>query len=139
MSFFYDAIKPQSYQDNLKAERQQRTRREGSPPYVWKPGIIATTASSQINVGKQFPACRKYEPLDSIEIINNEPLNDITISINGEADTWKVNAKTIRAIDNQAVWTVKVTNDGAGNTTAGNIVITIRKAAMTADGRARLD
>lgn len=117
--------------------RQERIKREGSRPYVWEPGAITTTASARIEIRREFPGARKYEPLDFLEVVNNEATNDLTVKINGEKITWPVPAKTTRTIRNQAIWTLKIVNDGAATTTAGKIIITVRKEAITADSLAR--
>lgn len=115
-------------------DRLERIRREGSPPYVWIVPVTATTATAVIGVREQFPAARKYEPLDSLEIVNNESLNDITVTLNGN-DARVCPAGTIRTIHGSgvALWHIAVTNDGGVNTTLGKIVLTLQKEPMTID------
>lgn len=115
-------------------DRIARIRREGSPVYPWIPGIIAPGAQAVIEVGNHFPQCRKYQPLDSIEIVNNEALNDIYVIINS-GDQRYCPAGTIRHVHGRgvALWHIAIQNNGAVNTTAGSIVISLQKEAHTID------
>ena len=115
-------------------DRQARVKREGSPVYVWTPGAIAAAATAVIEVRNQFPAARKYEPLDSIEIVNNEVANDIMLIING-GDQRYIPAGTIRQVHGRgvALWHIAIRNDGGAVTTAGNIVVMIQKEPLTMD------
>lgn len=112
--------------------RQERIKREGSPYYSWAVPATAAAASSNIHVPTQFPAARKYEPLDWLEIVNNEAVNNLNLTINGQ-DTFPVPAGTIRTIDGKALWTLLVTNNGAVITTLNNIIVTLRRQPMTID------
>jgi hypothetical protein len=120
--------------EGITVSRAVRIRREGSRPYVWTPAGIASGATSVIHVQQQFPDSRKYEPLDSIEVVNNETSNDITLTING-TNTWNVPAGTIRVVhgDGVALWYIALTNDGAEATTQGKVVVTLQKEPMTID------
>ena len=115
-------------------DRIARIKREGSRVFVWTPGIIAPAAQAVIEVGNEFPACRKYEPLDSIEIVNNEAVNDILVIING-GDQRYCPAGTIRHIHGRgvALWHIAIQNNGGVNTTAGLIVVSLQKEAYTID------
>lgn len=115
-------------------DRIERIKREGSPVYIWTPGIIAAGATAVIETNNQFPASRKYAPLDSLEIVNNEAANDITLTING-GDNRYCPAGTIRSIAGRgvALWHIAITNNGGANTTAGNIVVSLQKAPLTMD------
>lgn len=115
-------------------DRTERIKREGSPRYPWTVPVTATTASVSIHVPTQFPRSRKYEPLDSLEIVNNEAANDITVTING-GDVYLCPAGTIRTIRGKgiALWHIRVTNNGGANTTLGAIILTMQKEAMTID------
>ena len=114
--------------------REIRIRREGSPPFVWIPGAINAAATAVIEVGRQFPASRKYEPLDSVEIVNNESSNNLTVTLNGTLGYY-VPAGTIRLVHGRgvALWHIAVQNDGAAVTTLGNIVLTLQKEPYTID------
>ena len=121
---------------NLYTVRQERIKREGSPYYPWNVPATAAGASSVINIQQQFPEARKYEPLDWLEIVNNEAANDLYLTINN-SEGFSVPAKTIRTIDNLALWYIAVRNDGGAITTLGNIRITLQKQARTIDKWAR--
>lgn len=119
------------YPSNITASRAERIKREGSPPYVWTPGAIAATASSAIHVPTQFPASRKYEPLDFLEVVNNDAV-DLTLTVNGD-DQFNIPAASIRKVRG-AMWHISLTNlDAAINSTAGKIILTFRREPMTAD------
>lgn len=112
--------------------RQERIKREGSPYYTWTVPVTGAAAVSGIHVPTQFPASRKYEPLDWLEIVNNEAANNLTLTLNSDT-TFSVPAGTIRTISGKALWTIAVTNDGGADTTLGLIVVTIRREPMTID------
>jgi hypothetical protein len=135
MANLFDIINVQR-RPNTYIVRQERIKREGSPYYPWTPGVIAPTATEVIHVPTQFPDSRKYQPLDWIEVCNNDAANDLTLTINGN-ESWPVPAKTIRTIDNLALWHVQLTNNGGVNTTAGSIVVTLQKQPLTIDKWAR--
>lgn len=116
--------------------RQERIKREGSRYYVWEVPATAAAASAVIYVPSQFPDSRKYEPLDWLEIVNNEAANDLTVTINGR-DSFKCPAGTIRTISNTALLHIQVTNDGAAITTLHDIVLTMRREPLTIDQWAR--
>lgn len=118
----------------ITIDRLERIKREGSPTYTWPVPATAAGATAVIYVPDQFPASRKYQPLDSIEIVNNEVANDLTVTINGN-ETRPVPAGTIRTIHGSgvALWHVAITNDGAGITTLNKIICTLQKEPMTID------
>jgi hypothetical protein len=117
---------------NTYLVRQERIKREGSPYYTWTVPVTATTATSSIHMQTQFPQARKYEPLDWLEIVNNEAVNNLTLTIN-QGDTFPSPAGTIRTIEGKALWSLAVKNNGGVNTTLGNIIVTIRRQPMTID------
>ena len=116
--------------------RQERIKREGSPYYSWTVPVTATTATAVINVQQQFPDSRKYEPLDFLEVSNNEAANDLTLTING-TQPFPVPAGTIRTIEGKALWHIALTNNGGVNTTLGKIIVTLRRQPYTIDKWAR--
>ncbi len=116
----------------IKAKRQARTDKYGSPPYVWTPGAIAAGASTSIEVAQQFPEARKYAPLDWAEVVNLDTV-PLTLTINGGSETWIIPANTIRSVANRALWAVALTNNGAAATTAGNITVTMLRQALDVD------
>ena len=123
-------------QRSVYSVRQERIKREGSPYYSWNVPVTATTATAVIYVPDQFRDSRKYQPLDWLEIVNNEAANDLYVTINNSSGL-TVPAKTIRTIDNLAIWHLAVRNDGLVNTTLGLIRITLQKQPLTIDQWAR--
>lgn len=114
--------------------RLERIKREGSPDYHYNLPVTAAAAVVSLHLPTQFPLSRKYQPLDSMEIVNNEAANPINVVVNGQ-DNFYCPAGTIRTVHGQgiALWTLAITNLGAGNTTLGLIRFTFKKEAMTID------
>ena len=116
--------------------RIERIKREGSPAYVYALPVTAPAAIDVIHVPQQFPLSRKYQPLDSLEVVNNSVANPVTIIINGAGnDTYLCPAGTIRSIRGSgvALWQIETVNNGVGATVLGEIILTCRKEAMTID------
>ncbi len=116
--------------------RSERIKREGSGYFNWDISALAATASEHIEIASEFPRAKKYEPLDWCEVVNNDTV-DITITLNNN-DTLIVPGKTIRTIDNAAIWEATITNqDAAVAVTLGLIQVTFRRQALTIDEWAR--
>ena len=115
----------------IKARRQARVNREGSPFYRWVPAAINTLTHSYIWIEAQFPAAAKYAPLDWYEIVNNSGEN-LTITING-VQQHLVPAGTIRIDDNTAVHSFDIYNESATNTVEGEVVVTFQRQPVTED------
>ena len=116
--------------------RAERIKREGSPYYTYVPGIIVATEWDVLCPSTQFPISKKYEPLDWLEIVNNDAV-DISIAINGH-DSFLVLAKTIRTIDGLPLWQVDITNNSAvTDSVAGKIVLSLQRQPLTIDKWAR--
>lgn len=116
-------------------DRLERVKREGSPIYTWNVPATAAGATAKIRVPDQFPDSRKYEPLDSLEIVNNESVIDLLLTIN-DNETRAVPAGTIRTIKGTgiALWTIAVANQHASATsTLYKIVCTLQREPMTID------
>ena len=116
--------------------RLERIKREGSPNYAYQLPVTAPAALVTINLSILFPDSRKYEPLDSMEIVNNEPGNAISVVLNGiVGDVYYCPAGTIRTVHGKgiALWQVGITNLGAANTTLGLVRFSFKKEAMTID------
>ena len=114
--------------------RLERIKREGSPDYQYNLPVTAPAAVDQIHLPTQFSESRKYQPLDSMEIVNNEAANAINVVVNGQ-DNFYCPAGTIRTVHGKgiALWQIHTTNLGAANTTLGLIRFTFKKEAMTID------
>jgi len=134
MPKFFDLVRDIQPRKGVIVSRLERVKREGSPNYQYILPATAAAAVVIINVSNQFPDSRKYHPLDSLEIVNNEPNNDLLITING-LDAYYCPAGTIRTIHGKgiALWQVSITNQGAGITTLNLVRLTMKKEAMTID------
>lgn len=116
--------------------RQERIKREGSPYYSYAMPATAAAASVSFDVEHQFPDAMKYKPLTWLEIVNNEASNDLLLVLNGDF-TFFVPAGSIRTIDNQAIWHIKITNNGGAITTLNKVMLTLQKPPLTIDEWAR--
>jgi len=116
-----------------QARRNQRVFQEGSPPYTWTIGVLAAAATIAIYLDTQFPASRKYAPLDKVEIVNSDVV-DLTVTING-VEPYDVPAGAIRTVaDGVGIRHCQVTNDDAAvATTAGAVVLRFQKKPADAD------
>ncbi len=114
--------------------RLERIKREGSPDYHYNLPITAPAAIAHIYIPTQFPLSRKYEPLDSMEIVNNSVAEPINVVVNGN-DAYYCPAGTIRTVHGAgiALWTIAIENLGVGATVLGEIRFTFKKEAMTID------
>ena len=128
-----------SRQRGVVVSRIERIKREGSPAYVWNVPATGAGLFSTIGIRETYPQSRKYEPLDSIEIVNNEATNNLQVNINGAAVTFLIPARTIRTIERQPIWNITITNLGGIITTLGNIICTMQRAPLTTDRLMRGD
>ncbi len=116
--------------------RLERVKKEGSAPFTWTPPATAPALRSEIEIATQFPRARKYQPLDTLEITNNDVV-DLTFLIS-DGIALPVPAGTIRLVKNQALWQVGIINLHAATTsTLDAIIITMSRAALTIDDYAR--
>jgi len=116
----------------IRARRQARVNKSGSPFFRYVPGIIAIGANDYIWINTQFPEAAKYAPLDWYEIVNNSAVN-LTITING-VQSHLVPASTSRKDDNTAIHSFNIHNDSAAAATAaGEVVVTFQRQPITED------
>jgi hypothetical protein len=116
--------------------REQRIKQQGSPDYNWTPALIAASALIDIEVARQFPDAKKYEPLDTLELTNNDVV-DITLTVNGN-ETYYLPAGVIKKRKDKPVWFIRLTNNSAAvATTAGKIVCLLSRSAMSEDKQVR--
>lgn len=134
----YNLLKaPQKMQIN----RLRRVMREGSPKYHYDLGVIAAGVYVEFDIQTQFPRARKYEPLDSCLVINNDAV-DIGINFNGSGgDLYIIPAGTIRRVSREempAIWHVRITNlDAVAAVTVDMIDLELWRAPEDADSIAR--
>jgi hypothetical protein len=123
--------------DRTYIVRQARIKREGSPYYTYSVGVIAAGGSVVLIPRDYFPGSKKYEPLDYVEVVNNDVV-DLSICVNGE-DTFVSPAGTIRSIEGQPLHQLRITNtDAAAATTSGKTILTLQRQPLTIDKWARM-
>lgn len=126
----------------MRLNRLQRVMREGSPKYHYDLGAIAGAAYVEFDIQTQYPRARKYEPLDSCLIINNDAV-DIGINFNGHGgDLYIIPAGTIRRISREeiaAIWHIRITNLGGDAVTVNMVDLEIWRSPEDADSIARGD
>ena len=112
--------------------REERIKKEGSEYFSWEVPATAAAAMSTIEIARQFPAAKKYEPLDWVEVSNNDTV-DLTLIING-AETLPVLTGTIRTVEGKALWQIGIRNDdAAAASTLHKIKVSLRRQPLTID------
>lgn len=135
----YDLLKGTQ---KMQLNRLRRVMVEGSPKYHYDvPVIAADYAYVEFNTQTEYPRSRKYEPLDSCLVINNDAVM-IGMRFNGSgSDLYLIPAGTIRRISREevgAIWHVRIINhDTANATTLHAIDIELWRAPEDADSIAR--
>jgi hypothetical protein len=124
-----------------KNVRAKTKMKNGSPIYHYDVPVIVAGARVEFTIDRQFPAAKKYEPLDTMTIINNDSVN-ITLNINGVGGTEiLVPNGTIRQVTREelpAIWQVRITNNDSVNATTLNMIdIEFQRAPETVDTIAR--
>jgi len=114
--------------------RLERIKREGSPDYPYQLPATAAAAVAHIYLPTLFPASRKYQPLDYMEIVNNSVANPLNVVVNG-GDAYYCPAGTIRHAKGKgiALWQIDITNLGGGISVLGEIRFSFKKEALTMD------
>jgi hypothetical protein len=120
----------------LRAQRMTTVWRDGSPMFQHTFGAIAAGAEEYVSMQTTFPASRAYEPLNNLVVTNTSGEN-VDIEINGQAYAM-VPAGVIWSVDNQAIWSFRLTNISATNVAAGEIRANISRPPLGADELARL-
>ena len=121
----------------IKLNRIKRSMREGSPVYNYDLPALAALAAINNSIEVQFPAAKKYEPLNWVEIVNNDTV-DIQITLNG-TETFFIAAGSIREIK-RSIWLYRVTNlDVANPTTLGKIKLQFQRLPESMDSLARAE
>ena len=120
----------------LRAQRMTTVWRDGSPNFQHTFGAIAAGAEEYVEMQTTFPASRAYEPLNNLVITNTSGEN-VDIEINGQ-NYAMVPAGVIWSVDNQAIWSFRLTNISATAVVAGEIRANISRPPLGADELARL-
>lgn len=122
--------------ERLRAERMRSVWRDGSPMFQHSFGAIAAGAEEYVSMETTFPASRAYEPLNSLVITNTSGEN-VDIEINGQ-NYAMIPAGVIWSVDNQAIWSFRLTNISATNVVSGEIRANISRPPLGADELARM-
>lgn len=134
----YNLLKP--YQ-KMQLNRLTRVMREGSPKYHYDVLALAAGVFVDLDMNTNFPLSKKYYPLDSCLVINNDVV-DIGINFNGaNGDLYIIPAGTIRRISREEVAAIRfarITNlDAVAAVTLGAVDIEFWRAPEDADSIAR--
>ena len=120
----------------LKQERRDVSNRDGSPSFLHTFGVLAaTTGREYIEVANTFPAARRYEPLDTVQI-TNRATEALSLEINGIVITI-VPSSSVFTLGDQAIWSLALINNESTATTASEITARFFRAALTVDKIAR--
>jgi len=120
----------------LRAQRMALVWRDGSPMFQHSFGAIAAGADEYVEMQSTFPASRAYEPLNNL-VVTNISGENVDIEINGQAYSM-IPSGVIWSVDNQAIWSFRLTNISAGTVAAGEIRANISRPPLGADELARL-
>tara|TARA_Y100000310_G_scaffold29263_1_gene27738 strand:+ start:125 stop:520 length:396 start_codon:yes stop_codon:yes gene_type:complete len=120
---------------DLRARRQRRLDRDGSPNFRHTFGAIAATGMEYVEMQTDFPASRRYEPLTGLIITNNSAA-DLDLEINGR-NYALVPAGVIMPISDQAIWSFRLTNNDTVTAAAGAVRANIQTPPLGADLAAR--
>jgi hypothetical protein len=127
-----------SQPQRLKLERLNRISKYGSPPYTINFPVTIAGAYVEYNIATTFPAAKKYEPLDTLEVVNSGGVA-LQVNINGSGgEQMHVPANSVRTVKDTPIWQLRVTNlDAAIATVLGLVRISLRRAPLDADTVAR--
>ena len=122
----------------ITPERKSRALAGGSPWYQESCGAVAASSSTYFDLENHFGsgALKKFEPVDSIEVVNED---SVTVRIHlDNRFSFLVPSNTIRANSDIPFRTVRLENtDASTAVTSGKIDVMVRKGPMTADLESR--
>ena len=122
--------------NELKQERRDVSNRDGSPSFLHTFGVLAaTTGREYIEISRRFPAARRYEPLDTVQI-TNRATESLSLEINGITIT-VIPSSAVFTLSDQAIWSLALLNTEATATAASEITARFHRAALTVDKIAR--
>jgi hypothetical protein len=130
-------IKSRSDLQSVYLRREERVKREGSPSFTYILAALAAAAHIDVDVQKQFPDCRKYEPLDEMVIKNND-VQDLKVSVNGDygnADV--IMAGEMTTYKDKPIWAFRVENIGGAITVLNKIVFILQRSSTSVDAEVR--
>jgi len=115
--------------------RERGIKLFGSPNFPVTLGAIgASGGQEQIDMVEDFPASKRYGPLESMVLTNNSGA-DVNLDVNGIPYSL-VPAGVIETIF-QSVWTFRITNDSLVAVAAGEITANLKTPPLGADEAAR--
>lgn len=121
-----------SPQKKTQLNRLRRTLVEGSPKYHYDLAAIVAGAQAYIDMPTLYPLSRKYQPLDTILIINNDAVGISLVFNSPQEPPFIIPAGVIRTIGKDevpAIWNITVTNlDAAAAVTVNMIDFEIWKS-----------
>jgi len=121
---------------DTRITRLETIKKEGSEYFSWAVPATIAGAISNIEIATQFPRARKYQPLDFIEVMNNDAVN-ITLIINND-EFLPIPALAIRPVAGHKLWQIGIRNDDAlAPSIAGMIIVSLRREPQTIDDWAR--
>jgi hypothetical protein len=117
--------------------RQERIKKDGSEFFTWKPAAITAGAIASIELFNHFPLCRKYMPLDFVQVVNNETTVPLALIING-AEEIPVMPGAIITVTDKRLYQIGLRNDHAVTaTTLNKVIVTLQRQPITIDAWAR--
>ena len=116
--------------------REETVKKEGSEFFTWPVPATAPAGISQIEIAQYFPRARKYQPLDFVEVMNNDAVA-LTLFITGGIQL-PVPASSARPVVGLKLWQIGIRNDDAAVTsTLNSIIVSLRREPETVDDWAR--
>lgn len=112
---------------NIALKPPQVLIQQGSDTFKYTSGVLvaAGTPITWVQIGRDFPRAKLYEPLDSFEIINNSG-QPIVFWLN-PTESYTVPSYMIKPIARRPVRTFGLQNIGIADTVAGEIIIHMRR------------
>ena len=122
----------------IALNRLKRIDEQGSRVYPFEVPQIAASAYLERDIASQFPDAAKYQPLDWVEIINNDNV-DLDLYLNGSGGNYfHIPSGTSRVINRTAVWQYRITNCSTTTATVvGKVKISFQRLPLDADEKAR--
>lgn len=106
--------------------RQANTINQGSQVFEYTAPIIAAGSSITIRISDQFPRARLFEPLDSIEVINNSA-QPITLQLNTPNEIYTIPAYMVKPLSRKPIRQFTLINSGIADTVAGDIIVHVKR------------
>ena len=119
------------------SRRDERMFTEGSPIYSYElPALAAATWTGTLRVWNQWLDARKYEPLDYIEVTNNDSV-DLLLQMD-TGDPLPIPAGTVRGRIDKPFRSFTIRNeDAATATTQGKVYVVVQRRPTSIDRWAR--